>query len=293
MQTLLLLDQPDLIAPELARRFRFGPLGGERVAILNGRGARYEGRGDEPDLSLKWIPNGTAHYRTEGRNFELRGDSQLLLNRGQAYSLEMRKPSESFVVFFDRALANAAWFAHAGRDEAFPEVPSVAALPDASLRVMSARLRAEAQSAKPSGEVLAELALCLLTDVATLAFERRAMLRRVPSLRRSTREELLRRVARAETYLVQSHTGATLEGAAGAAALSRFHLIRIFRAVHGETPLAWAGGKRLEVARDSLLLTDDTIEDIARRAGYASRTAFDRAFQRRFRDTPGRLRAGR
>lgn len=293
MQASILLDQPDLIAPERTRRIRFGPPDGDRLAILNARGARYDGGGDESDLSLKWIPQGEARYRTEGRSFALQGSTQLLLNRGQPYTLEMRKPSESFVVFFGRKLADLAWSAHAGRNEPFPEVPAVAGLPGEPLSSVSGRLRAEASSAKPSGHILEEAALALLSGVAALAFERRAMLRRVPSLRRTTREELLRRIARAEAYLVQSANGATLEGAANVAALSPFHLIRVFRAVHGDTPLAWAVGKRLDAARDTLLLTADAIEDIARNAGYASRTAFDRAFQRRFRDTPGRLRSGR
>jgi AraC-like DNA-binding protein len=293
MQVSLLLDQPDLIVPARARRFRFGELAGARLAILNARGARYEGGGDEPDLSLKWIPQGEAHYRSNGRSFRLRRDTQLLLNRGQSYSLEMREPSESFVVFFDRTLADAAWSARTARDETFAEVPPVAGLSSLPLRASLTRLREESRRVSPQSDRLAEFALALLNDVSDLAFERRAMLQRVPSARRATREELLRRIVRAESYLIETGRRATLQGAADAAALSPFHLIRVFRAVLGETPLVWATGKRLETARDCLLLTNDTIEDIALRAGYASRTAFDRAFQRRFADTPGRIRAAR
>ena len=205
----------------------------------------------------------------------------------------MREPSESFVVFFDRKLADAAWRAHSGTGENFPEVPSVAASPPAFLHAVLSRLRDAAQEAEPAADMLGELALTLLNDVAALAHHRRAMLTRVPGLRRATREELLRRIARAETYLIQTPRHATLDGAAGVAALSPFHLIRVFRAVHGATPLAWAAARRLETARDSLLLTGDTIAEIARRAGYESRTAFDRAFIRRFRDTPGAARDGR
>jgi AraC-like DNA-binding protein len=172
-------------------------------------------------------------------------------------------------------------------------MPSVAGLSPAPLRAAVAQLRLEARRTAPRGDRLNELALTVLSDVAVLTFERRAMLRRVPSLRRSTREELLRRLARAETYLVQTHAQATLAGAANAAAMSQFHLIRMFRAVYGQTPLAWSSGKRLDVARDAVLLTDDSIEAIAHHAGYESRTAFDRAFQRRFGEPPGALRTRR
>ncbi len=293
MAATLLLDQPDLIAPARTRRLRFGDASAPRIVLLNARGARFSGGGDEPELSLKWIPQGEARYRSEGRHFALSGATQLLLNRGQPYTLDMTQPSESFVMFFDRKLADAAWASHSGTIEPFPEVPSVAGLPPPSLHAALRALRDATRQSAPSGVALIEGALALLGDVAALAMERRAMLSRLPSLRRATRAELLRRIARAETYLMQSRHEATLDGAAGAAALSPFHLIRVFRAVHGETPLAWASGKRLEMARDSLLRTGDAIEDIARRAGYESRTAFDRAFARRFRQAPGAVRMAR
>jgi AraC-like DNA-binding protein len=292
MQTTLLLDQPDLITPSRTRRFAFGQ-NGPRVMILNARGARFEGGGDEPDLSIKWIPSGAARYRSEQRTFDLRGDTQMLLNRGQAYALDIRQATESFVVFFDRALADAAWRAHTGGGEAFPEAPTVAGRSQAALHKSLIALRGAAQEAKPDRARLNELALALLSDVAALAHTRRRMAQSLPAVRRTTRDELLRRLARAESYLLDMGERATLEGAADAAALSPFHLIRIFRAAYGETPLAFAVGKRLEAARDALILTDDAISDVALRAGYESRTAFDRAFRRRFGDAPGVVRATR
>jgi AraC family transcriptional regulator len=291
MQTTLLLDQPDLIAPHRTRRMRFGD--GPRLAILNARGARYDGGGDEPDLSLKWIPEGTARYRCGPSTFDLRGEGQLLLNRGQPYELSMRAPSESFVVFFAKELADAAWASHSGKPEAFPEVPAVAALSPQPLRKALSQLRAEARQADVNMAALEEGALALLCELASLARERRRMATRLPALRRTTRDELLRRAARAERYLVETGGAATLEGAADAAALSPFHLIRVFRAAYGETPLAFAAALRLEGARDGLILTADPVEEIARRAGYESRTAFDRAFRRRFGSTPGAVRATR
>jgi AraC-like DNA-binding protein len=289
MPATLVLDQPDLIAPPRTRRMEHGT--GPRIAILNARGARFEGGGDEPDLSLKWIPRGRALYRVGRTSFDLKRDAQLLLNRGQSYSLAMREPSESFVVFFARAHADAAWRSYRGRDEGFPEVPTVAGLSHPALAQSLAALHGEARREIPDLPALEEGALALLGEIASLAHERRRMVTRLPALRRTTREELLRRVARAESCLLECD--ASLDDAAQAAALSPFHLIRVFRAVHGETPLAWAAGRRLDGARDALCLTDDRIAEVALRAGYASRTAFDRAFRRRFGETPGSIRARR
>jgi AraC-like DNA-binding protein len=291
MRTSLLLDQPDLIAPTRSRRARSGD--GPRIQILNARGARYDGGGDEPDLSLKWIPAGAARYRSGRNTFELSGEGQLLLNRGQPYELSMRTPSESFVVFFAKEIADAAWSSFSGRFEPFPEVPAVAGLSPKSLLQTLTRLRAVARQADADLAALEEGALALLDEIAALGHERRRMATRLPAIRRTTRDELLRRAARAERYLIETGAAATLEGAAAAAALSSFHLIRVFRAAFGETPLAFGAARRLEAARDTLILTADSVEEIALRAGYESRTAFDRAFRRRFGTTPGALRATR
>jgi AraC-like DNA-binding protein len=291
MRTSLLLDQPDLIAPVRSRRVRSGA--GPRIQILNARGARYDGGGDGPDLSLKWIPAGAARYRSGRHTFDLSGEGQLLLNRGQPYELSMRTPSESFVVFFAKEIADAAWTGYSGRSEAFPEVPAVAGLSPAPLLKTLTQLRVAARRVDVDVAALEENALALLSEIAALARERRRMATRLPVLRRTTRDELLRRAARAERYLIDAGAAATLEGAADAAALSPFHLIRVFRAAYGETPLAFGAARRLEAARDALILTADTIEEIALRAGYESRTAFDRAFRRRFGTTPGVSRATR
>lgn len=289
MQTQLRLDQPDLIAPERTRRLVFGD-GTERIAILNARGRLWDGGGDEPDLSLKWIPGGAARYTSGRGHFDLTGSAQLLLNRGQPYRLHMKEVSESFVLFFSRGLADRAWRALTGTGEGFPEVPSVSGLSQHELQSDVAELRAAVRRDEVDAARLEEMGLAVLTGIATLARRRRRMRDAVPALRGTTREELLRRLARAETYLVEDQNGATLDGAADAAALSPFHLIRMFRAVYGETPLAFAAGKRLESARNALLMTDDPIAAIAERAGYATRNAFDRAFTRQFRTTPGSLR---
>ncbi|HEX2590655.1 MAG TPA: hypothetical protein VHL34_04135 [Rhizomicrobium sp.] len=206
MQTALLLNQPDLIAPHQARLFRFGDEGRAQVHILNARGRLFEGGGDEPELSLKWIPNGTAHYASDGVQFPLEGDVQLLLNRGQAYRLRMTRASESFVLFFPRALTDRAWRAFSGCDENFPEAPAVAALSQQALHRDLAALRAEAQHAEPDGARLEELSFAVLTGMAERVRSHRRMRDAIPALRGRTRDELLRRAARAASYLIESRT---------------------------------------------------------------------------------------
>ena len=286
----LVLDQPDLATPARSRRLVFSDSRASTIAILNGKGRTFEGGAESSDLSLKWMSAGSADYESGGKKFRLAGDSQLLLNPGEPYRLRFRETSESFTVFYARELADAAWAQLVGRGSAIPEFPTLAARSPQRLQTQLASLHDEAKETEPDGERLIELALALLGEIAGLARHRRGQAARVPVLRATTRDELLRRLARAEDYLRSARSRPTLEQAAQAAALSPFHLIRIFRAVHDETPLAFAARFRLEAARDALVLTSDSVEEIAQRAGYDSRTAFDRAFKKIFGATPGSFR---
>jgi AraC-like DNA-binding protein len=288
MEFTVRLDQPDIRQPGKSRRIGFGSADLPAFAILNGRASAFEGGADEADLSLKWLAEGAAEYRTEGRAYRVAGAAQLMLNRGQPY--RMRMQGESFVLFFPKAAANAAWQMHARNGEALPEIPTVAAASPVPLQKRLMELRDESVRARPSGEKLLELSCAVLGDLVSLAHTRRRHAMKLPALRKTTRDELLRRLVRAESYLADLGTNATLAGAAHAAALSPFHLIRVFNAAFGQTPLAYAAAKRLERARDLLIESDKPIGDIALATGYESRNAFDRAFLRRYRVTPGALR---
>lgn len=83
----------------------------------------------------------------------------------------------------------------------------------------------------------------------------------------------------------------TLDELATVADTSRATLVRSFRRVSGQTPLAFATDLRLDFARVSLLRTKDSLASIAAQAGYQSEHAFSRAMVRRFGIRPGLMRS--
>lgn len=64
-----------------------------------------------------------------------------------------------------------------------------------------------------------------------------------------------------------------------------------FREVVGESPIAYLTRTRLELAAALLQRADSTLAEVARRSGYTSEYAFNRAFKRAFAVTPGAYRA--
>jgi AraC-like DNA-binding protein len=86
--------------------------------------------------------------------------------------------------------------------------------------------------------------------------------------------------------------GWTVESLAAEAGMSRSAFARSFADLVGEAPLAYLTRWRMTLA--ARLLTDTTlpIAEIASKVGYTSEYAFNRAFSRVRRTSPGRWRAG-
>jgi AraC-like DNA-binding protein/mannose-6-phosphate isomerase-like protein (cupin superfamily) len=83
----------------------------------------------------------------------------------------------------------------------------------------------------------------------------------------------------------------TVSDLAGAVAYSRSSFAARFRELVGESPIAYATRTRLAIAASELERTDASLGEIARRVGYASESAFSRAFKRAFGVAPGSYRA--
>jgi AraC-like DNA-binding protein len=73
-------------------------------------------------------------------------------------------------------------------------------------------------------------------------------------------------------------------------ALSEDHFIKVFRSVIGQTPGQFVLQRRIAAAAQSLLFTDQTIEQIAAATGFANRFHFSRAFSRRMGVGPATYR---
>ena len=85
----------------------------------------------------------------------------------------------------------------------------------------------------------------------------------------------------------------TLDALAAEAHVSRASLVRIFRKTAGVAPLAFLTDLRLGLARQRLASTEASIARVAAEVGYQSESAFARAFHRRFKTTPGKIRVSR
>lgn len=85
----------------------------------------------------------------------------------------------------------------------------------------------------------------------------------------------------------------TLEALAEVAGMSRSAFADAFKATLGDTPMKYLTRWRLHLAATWLREGNDTVLDVALRAGYQTEAAFVRAFKREFGTTPGATRVRR
>jgi AraC-like DNA-binding protein len=102
---------------------------------------------------------------------------------------------------------------------------------------------------------------------------------------------LLVRLCRARTMLRDTGDRRVKIGdVASAVGMSRFHFIRVFRAVFGETPNQTALTARLDRARAMLETGESSVTDICAAVGFASLGTFSHQFAHRVGVSPARYR---
>ncbi len=82
----------------------------------------------------------------------------------------------------------------------------------------------------------------------------------------------------------------SIDDIAKAAAMSRFHFVRQFKALFGETPVQHRTNARLDEARQRLIYSDASITDVCMSVGFSSLGSFSTLFSRRFGRSPSRFR---
>jgi len=282
-------------------RRRLGEASASSIVVLNGQSREHWVRDPDGAFSIKWMPQGRAIYRTQGVGHMLSGANAVILNQAQPYELEFldRTGTESLCVFISDDLVAGAWRDLAQLDPAgeappetalIPQFPDLVFRPPPSIASDLAGLRESYGAEDPSELAAEERLLGLVSRLVASAQGHRRMAERLPAAKASTRRLLAGRVERARQLLLDSQAEPTLDQLARASALSKFHLLRLFKAAFGCTPSAYVGRRRMGRARRLLRATPMTVAAIGEALGYESTSAFIRAFRRHFGVTPSAIR---
>ncbi len=266
------------------------------IAVLNGHAMGGGLRDSEGTFSIKWVPKGRAVYRAGGASHALTGARAVILNAQQPYELEFPEAfgTQTLCVFYSDDLLKQAVqrFDDETCSAALPQFPDVAFRPDASIADELQRLHESFADDDPTTRTTEERLLVLLQAAVDAARRHAGAAQRTGAAKAATRKLLLAKLERAREIL-DDRSDTSLDMLARETALSKFHLLRLFKTVHGTTPAGYASTRRMERAKVMLKNTPLSAAAVAEAVGYGSDSAFLRAFRRHTGTTPAAFRAGR
>jgi len=277
---------------------------GQENCVISARTRRAEYPLFRQRLSIKTVWDGSEDYFIDGRRVAVNDDDFLILNDGRTYgsSLLSRTPVSSFAIFFRPGMAAEVLRAHAVSPETLLEQPDE--LTSGAVE-FSERVRQHDRRISPVLRFIYRYIDAGLNDEHWLEeqlyflLERMHMLhsddlhaaRLLPMRRASTRRELFRRLGRCVDFMhthYQRPVG--LAEIAAAAPLSRYHCLRLFKALHGITPAAYLSHLRVRKAERLLRGGDVSVDQAAASVGFESRTTLFRQMKRICARAPSSLR---
>lgn len=274
--------------------FPEGSAFGRDNLVLHASGRRHFVKDFHGPLSIKSVIRGEVAWKIDGRDLVVDSTSFVVLNDGQAYSMELdtERTMETCCAFFrsgfvETVAQDATTPLQASLDAPFRQAPPlefISRLHTDSTRSILPHLWSLAERCarelQPSS--FEEDFLILSKSLISLYREITAQVTRVPAAKASTREELFRRLQVAREYLHSNgDRRISLEEVARQACISRYHLHRAFTRVFRQTPHAYVTALRL--ARAHLLLEGGrAVTDVAMDVGFTSLSAFTRLFRSRY-----------
>lgn len=283
----------DVPANREFRRFFYSKWGRENC-VISARARHAEYRPYTQRLSVKTAWGGCERYHLDNRTVAVDDDNYLVLNDSRTYGSTLRSdlPVHSFTIHFrpglaEETLAGLEWPAHRALDEGDApesrpiEFPEHLRPHDRLVTPLLRYIAAQVESGLEDDMWYEEQFSFLLERMLRAHRRTAAVADSLEMTRDATRKEILRRIGwstdHINTYYMRPLDTGQL---ARAASLSRFHFIRLFRAVHGMTPFAYLQRKRAVAARRLLLATRLSQEEVAARVGFESRSTLYRQLLR-------------
>jgi AraC-like DNA-binding protein len=305
---MILSGMPDLsIEPRnaAARAAFFSAWGQANMAICGQVQSRRYGAYSAP-LSIKMLHAGSGDYYLQHRNLRVDDDCYLVLN-AQSYesSFHGEHGATILTLYFRPGLVEEVRDSRcAGWQDALDAGGAVRNA-DGSYRF--------AEHLRPHDEWLSPRLLHIraqllagqrcevwleeqMIELASILLDAERMAARWAGLihaeKAATQRELLKRARWAADFIHTHYADALdLQDIASAARLSKFHLTRLFKQTHGQTPHQFLLAKRGAVARRMLAQqTAAKLDEVAQASGFGDRTTMFRQLRRQFGVSAAALR---
>ena len=268
----------DFVQVDLERRFK-DPQPGETLIHSRFRRSRLALSAKAP--SLKYVLAGVETYTCDGVRMALRPGDLMFVRPGVEMSVEIDGDDDTIGLcsYLDERDA-------AGLDAPFlmmraPEVYAAAAA------VLGARINRGALNAAALRDGFDDIKGAGV-EVAKHSY---AAYRRLGQMREAVRRDLFLRLDRARAFILDHvDRPMPLDALARRAGMSKYHFLRQFKAAYGVSPMRYFADARLDAARRRLQAAPGCLDEAAEACGYSGRSAFSKAFKKRYGFSPSLLR---
>lgn len=274
--------------------------------ILHSHTTRFEKHEKDSGLSIKLSINGPEDYFIGPSRFKITSGRYLLVNRHQEFTCSIKQaiPTEGMCFYLDSEVVN-------GIHNAYLQSPE--GLVDNDLQNKPFELMEKIYSLQENelGHYIQSMLPVLRDPIKSLELDYpavfqdlsehlvrsqlaiRKQLMRISNAKRSTREEIFRRVSRVRNFIDENFLDELcLEELASLACLSKFHFLRCFKEVYDISPYQYVIQKRLGHGKKLLNKQNTSLSEIAYQIGFTDRRAFNKAFRKAFGMSPSEFRAG-
>jgi AraC family transcriptional regulator len=132
---------------------------------------------------------------------------------------------------------------------------------------------------RPTSMLLEEKLAELITVILHEQIKLNSSAQLIPAIRRSTREEIVRRLIDSCDYIYSNYArDISLDDLAHVACLSRFHFLRLFKIAFHKTPHQFINDVRVQRSKELLKRTDIDVRTISSTVGFTSSSSFSRMF---------------
>jgi len=238
-------------------------------------------------VSLKYVNKGLEQYHINGVSQPVQTGQFLLVNQGSDVRVRIKRGAytEGMCMFIQpqdiadalQAVKQPQQFEEGGDANAIAFPEQVFPADAYALGGWAKALFRQAGSLACADTIRLSLAEQLAKHIQRSRAEQAG----IQVVRKSTQEELYRRVLRGQAYL-RAHMTESLSVAevAREAGMSEFHFFRAFRKAFGQTPHQYLTHSRLEKAKDLLETHQYTSTEIAVLSGFADASHFGKVFRK-------------
>lgn len=252
-----------------------------------------------PYLLLANFQN-TGSYKLNNRQISINDKSFYFLNTGDKLEINFRKalPIQTFMVLFnDQFVTDIINACQATADKLLDDpfvnnnvefsMPAVPFFYTTALSKAFNSIRAGNANNLPDVDLI-------LSDIIVECLKLRqntiSEIDRIDAKRKSTREELYKRIILARAYMEDNDSSPlTLSQIAGEACLNKFHFLKLFKSYYGTTPHQFLIDKKLNKALTLIQSGDFSVSEICQMIGFESLGSFSNLFKKRFGVTPSKF----